>query len=122
MFGGSEGVGGLRGVGSSRCLGKGGLGCLKVWMGSDVLEGFGMFKGRKGRSLGGRGFGGGGWDVRGVRYLKVWGGRGLSNWVFGGVRSGLFRESGDWSRRLGCLDRVGGLGCSMGTVFGGLGG
>ena len=46
---------GFKGVGSSGCSGKGRLGCLKVWMGSEVLEGSEIF-------------GGGGrvWEVGGV--------------------------------------------------------
>ena len=89
MFGGLEEVGGSRGVLSSGCLGNGGLGCLKVWMGSEVLEGFGgaVIGGLAG--LGGGELGGWGvwirlgvWDVQMVRCLEV-GGLGVrGGWVF----------------------------------------
>ena len=45
VFEGLEEVEGSRGVETLGCSGKGGLGCLKVWTGSEVLEGFGMFGG-----------------------------------------------------------------------------
>ena len=75
--------GDLRGVGSLECLGKVGLGCLKVWMGLEVLEGFGMCGGSRvwevgGVEVWGRGFGG--CDV--CRF------EGLSVWVVGGVLGG----------------------------------
>ena len=94
------------GVHSLGCLRKGRLGCLKVWMGLEVLGGvWDVWRGGKGRSLGGRGVEGLG--VRGGLVFGMFKGCGV--WGFGGL--GVWRSWGIWG--------VGGLGCLGSAVFGG---